>query len=788
MAVILHFSSWGLAFNVAALLRLSEPGRGLLIADGLHIDCAKLTIVIDGFAVLINRLAVNSSFTTDRIPLTSTCILEDLIVTARSCEAGSIVELGAGAIFMTNLKMSVLTMLAIHLRDRQIVAGHEVLECRLIVSSCSVAGLKLGNVTMLLHGIPLDTICCLHNGMGSIGFLEVGTIVPEGIASIGRACFDNTIANRAQGCSFRRTGEGSGNQRCLGVYSMVFSTCIVAIAITSAFCITMEVAAVAVGHRASANECTAKVLRSCTVLMECAASRLLVNTGNTISASSNHSCTGDVEVIRGRGTKLGSFAGIIQHCSSRECCHTGMSVCTIASEDGSFLNTFRYMRAFCGSRECDHSGRHIHAISGKGCTLLDSIGGRHTFCRSGECNHARYIHTISCKNCTLLLASNSTTICSGEGNNMGLSIKSITGKNCAFRCGSTGHTTILGRTGIGTHTRMTIHTFVGKRLANRLTVFASMRYPLIATHNGIRSTSRCIGNICSGSVKDRCIVESTTAFAAGHLIPLTSVCSGDHTMGNIRLFVLRGVEHIHRGFFAVSRYCSSADMSACDLSTLQLEALHMGHIVAKAPISDLTTDGTGHIGRSGSYGRDGIAVKGSTIPCGNATKGSAHKSCTTTEAHSLATFYDGITDIGVGTESGSKTCSKTVCSCSGSGRNSTAACTAKYIAGRSGTAANTGNDPGCHQKFHAHTGSSLGNVQTDRTKVAVKSLGTLEICQCAEHPEENAAFAVGQGPTVSDELAHRRSKAAKEPDIHDQKQQLRTNHSAPGFEHGICGF
>ena len=371
---------------------------------------------------------------------------------------------------------------------------------------------------------------------------------------------------------------------------------------------------------------------------------------------------------------------------------------------------------------------------------------------------------------------------------MRLTICCIAGEYSSFRCRCARHTAILRCSGISRHAGMTIHTFMGEGIANTLSGFVAKGHAGIAANSRIRSTSRCAGNICASTVKDGCIVEGTTAFAAGHLIPLTSVCSGDNTVGNIRLLILSRVEHIHRGLFAIGTNRCGADMATCDLCTLQLEALHMRHIVAKTPIGDLTANSTGHIGRSGSYRRDGIAVEGSTISCGNATKGSAHKSGTTAEAHSLTAFHNGITDIGIRIESGCKTSCKSGCRSSGSGCNSTSACTAEYTTCRSGTTANTGNDPGGHHQLHTHTGTSLGNIQAHGSQIAVKALCTLQIGQSTEHPEEDTAFAVTQCTTVSDKLAHRRSKATKEPDIHDQKQQLRTNHSAPGSEYGIRGL
>ena len=101
MAVILDFSSWGFAFDVSTLFRFSESCRSLLVANGFHIDCSKFAFIIDGFAVLIYRLAIDRCFATDCIPLTSAGILKDLIVSTRSGKSGSIVELGAGSILVT---------------------------------------------------------------------------------------------------------------------------------------------------------------------------------------------------------------------------------------------------------------------------------------------------------------------------------------------------------------------------------------------------------------------------------------------------------------------------------------------------------------------------------------------------------------------------------------------------------------------------------------------------------------------------------------------------------------
>ena len=283
--------------------------------------------------------------------------------------------------------------------------------------------------------------------------------------------------------------------------------------------------------------------------------------------------------------------------------------------------------------------------------------------------------------------------------------------------------------------------------------------------------------------KDGCIIEGTTAFAACHLIPLTAIRCSNNTVGSIRLFKLRSTVHIHICFLTVRCGCCGTDPATGNLSPLHLEPLHMRHVVTQRPICNVTGNGTGSTGRTGCNRRNGLTVQSGAVSGCDSTKGPSNKSCTTAEAHAGTTFNNSITNIGIGTESGSKSCSKTSCCRSGSGCSRTSARTAKDTACGSGTAANTGNNPGCHQQFHTHTGSGLSHIQAHGSQIAVKSLSALQICQGAEHPEEDTSLSCGQSAAVAYELAHGGSKASQEPNIHNQEQQLRTNHSAPGLEH-----
>ena len=178
MAASLLFSSRGLAFNVATFLRSGVPGRCLLVPYSFHCFGAKLVTVIDCMPLLVNRSAFDSCFTTDCIPLATTCIFKDLIVTPRCGILGRIIETGTGAVLVSDFKVSILSMGSIHLIDLFTISRHKMLEGCLVVAFSCIPGFKLGNISMLLHSIPVDTVGGLHNSVRSIGFLEIGAVVP----------------------------------------------------------------------------------------------------------------------------------------------------------------------------------------------------------------------------------------------------------------------------------------------------------------------------------------------------------------------------------------------------------------------------------------------------------------------------------------------------------------------------------------------------------------------------------------------------------------------------------
>ncbi len=114
---------------------------------------------------------------------------------------------------MAHFKVTILTMFAIDSGYLHVVPRHKLLEGSLVIGLRFLSLPKVGGATLLLHGVPLDTTCRFHNRMGRIRLLIVSTVVPKGVSSIGGACFDHTIANRAEHGTFLSRRECCGNQR-----------------------------------------------------------------------------------------------------------------------------------------------------------------------------------------------------------------------------------------------------------------------------------------------------------------------------------------------------------------------------------------------------------------------------------------------------------------------------------------------------------------------------------------------------------------------------------------------
>ena len=107
---------------------------------------------------------------------------------------------------MPNFKVSVRTAGAIHRSNLLFITWHKLLELRLIIGKGSFTGLKGRRLSMLLHRIPIHTVCRLHNCVGSVRLIIVGTVIPHGIAICG-AGLQDTFSNRPEHGAIRRIRE-----------------------------------------------------------------------------------------------------------------------------------------------------------------------------------------------------------------------------------------------------------------------------------------------------------------------------------------------------------------------------------------------------------------------------------------------------------------------------------------------------------------------------------------------------------------------------------------------------
>ena len=211
-------------------------------------------------------------------------------------------------------------------------------------------------------------------------------------------------------------------------------------------------------------------------------------------------------------------------------------------------------------------------------------------------------------------------------------------------------------------------------------------------------------------------------------------------MRNIWLFKLGSVVHIHCGLLSIGRDRRGADTTTGDLGSLQLEALHLRHIVAETAVCNISGNGTGCIGCSCRYRGNRVAIEGCAVSGRNTTEGTSHKASTTAKAHPLTALHNCITDIGIGTESGSKALGKSCGCCTGSGCN-TSASSAEHTSCATGCATtNAGDDSSRHKQLHAHTGAGLGYIQSDGTQIAVKLLCCLQVGNSTEQPEEDTSL------------------------------------------------
>ena len=546
---------------------------------------------------------------------------------------------------------------------------------------------------------------------------------------------------------------------------------------------------------------------SCSELACCTESlRTLYTTGD---------CSGIARQIRCASGELDdilSTSGRNEVLTEGSAFRSSCRITRLISAHRSSMGNFTCSDASTARIRCDF-GISCKCLAKLGCICLAFAGSRRSICTPEDtllytCNsrimsvdHARYLiaggtgyryrHTIfTCEMSALLHAARHP----GGNRRYFIGIRNATGLFCStFRIHSAGeYAHVLGRSiGIGYNV-----------VTSRCTCQIRMRFMSLRTGSSISShritririkaASTLLG---AHATEDRCIIEGTAAFTAGHLIPLAAVRCSHNTVRHIGFLILRCAVHIDLGLLAIGRCGGGTDMTTGDLRPLHLETLHMGHVVTEGTVCNVTGNGTGGARRTGCNRRDGLAIERRTISGSNTAKSTSHEASAAAETHTGTALHDRVTDIGVGIEPGCKACSKAACRCAGSGCSSTSTGTAKDAASRSCSTSHAGNDPRCHHEFHTHAGAGLGHIQAHGSQIAVKPLGALQIGQCTEQPEENTSLAGCQRTAVADELSHGGRETSEEPDIHHQQKQLGTNHTAPGLEdvsgtlggaHGKC--
>ena len=296
------------------------------------------------------------------------------------------------------------------------------------------------------------------------------------------------------------------------------------------------------------------------------------------------------------------------------------------------------------------------------------------------------------------------------------------------------------------------------------------------------------GNLCGlvrAAAEMRRVIKRSGIGAARDLVPLASVRSCNKRMRACGPIKLGGAVHLDRGLFAVGTNRLCADTSAADLRIIELTSGELRHVVLKASISDVPADAAGDGGGAGGDGGYGLARERSAVSGGNPAKGPSDKADRAARAHTGPAVHDGVPDIAVALETIGKARRKARGGTRG--MRSSRRRAAKDAAGRF-AAAEAAECSGGHQQLHTHTGAGLRDAEPHGGQIAVKPLGAFEKGERAEQPEENAALTVCQCAAVSEKLPDRRVESPQKPDIHNEKNQLRADHTAPGAEDGVCFF
>ena len=122
----------------------------------------------------------------DGDPLLALGVLVDLVVPSGGGVPGGVEELGAGAIQVADLEMTLLPLAAVHRGDLLLKTGHKVLERSPVVDQGLLARLEVRGGGRGLHLVPIHPVGSLHHTVRYVRFLIEGAVVPESTAHFHR--------------------------------------------------------------------------------------------------------------------------------------------------------------------------------------------------------------------------------------------------------------------------------------------------------------------------------------------------------------------------------------------------------------------------------------------------------------------------------------------------------------------------------------------------------------------------------------------------------------------------
>ena len=173
---------------------------------------------------------------------------------------------------------------------------------------------------MLIHSIPVYTVCSCHNRMRSIRFIIVGTVVPHSIVAIVTR-FDNTVSNGSEGCTIHCIRE-CGSNLCSFCRATVKLRCIVECSCSGTACHLIPLTAIRCGNN---GVWTVRFLKLCCVI-HCDRSFLSIRTNNLgCNLSTGDFCTGDIHTAKMRHViRKASIRNISGNCTGYiwcSCCN-----------------------------------------------------------------------------------------------------------------------------------------------------------------------------------------------------------------------------------------------------------------------------------------------------------------------------------------------------------------------------------------------------------------------------------------------------------------------------------